>query len=104
MLKITVDDNFDTQYILFLGKEHGKKAVKETAEKIYAETQSRCPVRSGTLKNSGYITELDEGYEVGYTASYADYVDKIPAQWVKNGSPRFFSEVVENYSRGGQNV
>ena len=104
MLKVTVDDNFNTEYLLSLGKEKGKAAVKEIAEKIYAETQSRCPVRSGTLKNSGYITELDEGYEVGYTASYADYVDKIPAQWIKSGSPRFFSEVVENYSRGGQNV
>lgn len=104
MLKVTVDDNFDTEYLLNLGKEKGKAAVKETAEKIFAETQARCPVRSGTLKNSGYIAELEEGFEVGYTASYADYVDKIPAQWIKNGSPRFFSEVVENYSRGGQNV
>ena len=104
MLNVTVDDSFAATHILDKGQEYGKNAMKEIAEKIYSETQARCPVRSGKLKSSGYISETSDGYDVGYTAPYADYVDKMPAQWIKSGSPRFFSEVVENYSRGGQNV
>ena len=104
MLKVGIDNNLNFDSLLAVAKEQGKKGAKDISEQIYNQTQNRCQVKSGKLKSSGYITELSDGYEVGYSASYADYIDKLPAQWVKNGTPSFFSEVVENYSRGGRNV
>ena len=44
-----------------------RKIVKAEAEEILQESLAQVPVDTGTLKNSAYIREFDDGsYEVGY--------------------------------------
>lgn len=108
MVKITVENNLDKETMMRLAKKYGKSAVQEAAERIYQESQSNCPVKTGALKKSGYITETDDGWEVGYNSNYAEYVDRMPQSWLTRtghgGKERFFSSAVEHYSGGALNV
>ncbi len=109
MVNFKVDMNIEQESFIHIAKDYGKSAAKETAEKIYSESQQNCPVKSGALKQSGYIKDIGaDGYEVGYSAEYAEYVDKMPQSWLTHtghgGKTHFFSNAVQNNSGGGPNA
>lgn len=108
MVKIEVENNLDKETMMRLCEKYGKSAVQETAERIYAESQEKCPVKTGNLKSSGYVKEVEGGWEVGYNSTYAEYVDRMPQAWLTRtghgGTARFFSGTVEKYSGGALNV
>ena len=108
MIKFTVENNLDKKFMLEKAKELGKSATQEVAERIFADSQRDCPVNTGKLKASGYIKETEDGYEVGYSEDYAQYVDKMPQAYLSRtghgGKTHFISNAVKRYAGGGINV
>lgn len=51
---------------------------KSIAEDILAEAKARCPVETGRLRDSGYIEQTAEGYQVAFSAPYALVVHERP--------------------------
>lgn len=87
-----------------LGKKLGKSAAEGFAEAILEESKNRCPVDTGNLKNSGYVKESEKGFEVGFSAPYAQYVDKMPQMYFNRaghgGKAHFFTGVVQEAMQG----
>ena len=102
MVNLIVKDNVDISKLLSFGEEKGKEQVKSTAENIYNLSQQRCPISTDTLRSSGYITEIGDGYEVGYTCDYAERVDILPQSSLKSGVAHFFTSSVEDAKGGVQ--
>ena len=42
---------------------------------VFTFSQMWCPVKTGTLKKSGYAREEGQDFAIGYTAPYAPYVE-----------------------------
>lgn len=53
--------------------EKEMKRLQAAAMEIKGESQALCPVDTGTLRNSAYINDLDNGYEIGYGGAASDY-------------------------------
>jgi hypothetical protein len=108
MMKFTVQNNLSKAKMQELAKKYGKSAVQETAEHLFQDSQNACPVKSGKLKESGYIKEIGNGYEIGYSADYAQYVDKMPQAWLSRtghgGKTHFLTGAAQRYAGGGINV
>lgn len=51
---------------------------QEVSQEILENAKSRCPVRTGYLRDSGRVVKTDNGYEVEFTASYALIVHERP--------------------------
>lgn len=104
MLKYTVISNLDMQTMKKLAEKYGKSACETMADKIYEESQSNCPVDTGNLKASGYKVETKHGWDIGYTAPYAEFVDKMPQKsFTKTGhggKTHFFSGPLMKYRWG----
>ena len=83
-----------------IAEEYGKATTENIAQKVFSESQNRCPVSSGKLKNSVYQHETKTGYEVGYTADYALYIDQVP-QALSNGTSHFLSGSLEKALKEG---
>ena len=83
-----------------IAEEYGKETTENIAQKVFSESQNRCPVSSGKLKNSVYQHETKTGYEVGYTADYALYIDQVP-QALSNGTAHFLSGSLEKALKEG---
>ena len=82
-----------------IAEEFGKEATQKIAQVAYDQSQTRCPVKTGNLKASGYIKPISKGYEVGYSAPYALYVDIRPR--VQSGVPHFLSGTLQNAAKEG---
>jgi len=54
------------------------------AYKILSGAQQRAPVKTGYLRQSGFVEEVEDGAEIGFSAEYAWYQEfgtsKMPAQ------------------------
>ncbi len=104
MMKFTVRFNMDRAKMHELEKRLGMSGVEKQANVLLEEAKSRCPVDTGFLRDSGYVRETDKGYEVGFSAPYAVYVDKMPSSSLHRtchgGVPHFFSGVVSEYMQG----
>lgn len=94
MVKIEVKTNLDKAVFEKIAEKYGKEHVKRIATAIYEQSQEACPVRTGDLKQSGYITEKADGYEVGYDADYAAKVDHLPQSELTSGQAHFFTNSV----------
>jgi hypothetical protein len=62
------------QFIHLLNEEM-KKESDRRAKQIYDDSQATCPVDTGFLKASGYISSGTAVVTVGYSAPYAIHVD-----------------------------
>lgn len=53
--------------------EEAKKKLKAAAEEIKGLSQTMCPVDTSVLKNSAYVTEITDGWEIGYGGAAKAY-------------------------------
>lgn len=67
------------------------KSLK-TALAILDRAQTKVPVDTGFLKSTGYITQREDGYEVGYSADYAWYVHEMEGANFQVGQAKFLEE------------
>lgn len=91
MVKIQISNLIDKKKMLEYAESIGKTTAGQVAKEIYDLSQQRCPVGTGTLKNSGSIVATPMGYMVEYDCDYALYVDSLPQSMVSNGSAHFLS-------------
>jgi hypothetical protein len=49
------------------------KRLKAAAMEIKSRSQEMCPVDFGTLRDSAYVTDLPNGYEIGYGGAASEY-------------------------------
>lgn len=75
-------------------EEQADELSKELAEEIKEKSDRMCPVDSGELKKSGYIKEIENGYEVGYSADHAIFAHEQPQSMRKNGESRFLYKAI----------
>lgn len=104
MLKYTVHSNLNKKKMKELLKMSGEDACKSIVDNIYDESQKNCAVRTGKLKASGYKKQTKYGWDVGYTAPYAVYVDKMPQKSFdrtgNGGKTHFFTAPLMKYRWG----
>lgn len=101
MLNIKIENKIDTDKMLKNAKEYGKEITKNLADDIFSKSQSRCPVDSGNLKNSGSVKATSDGYLVEYDAPYALLVDTLPQSKLKSGTAHFLSGTLSEVLKGG---
>jgi hypothetical protein len=64
-------------------KEAIIEAIKKRAKKAWDGSQTKVPVRTGNLKNTGSNDELTDGSSIKYPARYASYVERgVTARYV----------------------
>lgn len=104
MLKLQVVSTLDKKTMKELAKKYGKGACEEMVDRIYEESQRDCPVKTGKLKESGYKRETKRGWDVGYDADYAMFVDRMPQRYFdrtgSGGKAHFFTGPLMKYKYG----
>ena len=80
--------------------KQGQEETDKISSAIYEESQSKCPVETENLKQSGYKQKIEKGFNVGYSADYAGIVDKTPQKGLKNGKTHFLSGTYKKYGKG----
>jgi hypothetical protein len=53
--------------------EEAMKKLRAAAIEIKGLAQTKCPVNIGTLRDSAYVNELDDGYEIGFGGAAESY-------------------------------
>jgi hypothetical protein len=53
--------------------EDAKKKLKAAADEIKGLAQTKCPVDIGTLRDSAYVKEITDGYEIGFGGAASEY-------------------------------
>jgi hypothetical protein len=53
--------------------DEAMKRLKAAAMEIKGVSQAMCPVKSGTLRGSAYVDDLENGYEIGYGGAAESY-------------------------------
>lgn len=53
--------------------EEAMKKLKAVAIEIKSRSQEMCPVDIGTLRDSAYVEDLPNGYEIGYGGAAEEY-------------------------------
>lgn len=101
MLKLTIMGQIDEKKMQEFAEKLGQEATKSISHSIFTKSQYACPVRSGVLKESGYMKEVVNGYEVGYSAAYADEVNARPQSELSSGQAHFFTNAI-NQTIGGK--
>lgn len=99
MLKFSVISKLDMLKMNKLAEKQGKSACDNVAGNIYNESQSNCPIKTGQLKSSGYKIATKTGWDVGYSADYAEIVDKTPQKSLQSGKTHFISSTYKKYGK-----
>lgn len=94
MVKVNVAVNLDQKAIKDYAEKIGKNRAQDIAATIYRRSQEACPVRTGDLKESGYVKEIKNGAQVGYSASYAADINQLPQNELASGQAHFFTNAV----------
>jgi len=59
-------------------KQNVQEAAKEVGESLFDEAQSRVPVKTGNLKESGNLEVAEDSVAISYDAEYAYKVHENP--------------------------
>lgn len=75
------------------------KFNSDIANEILEEAKRLCPVKSGHLKDSGYVRFDGKGFTVGFGAEYAIYVHENMSAKHTIGQAKFLQTALVNVKR-----
>ena len=76
-----------------VGYQFTTEDLLKGAEVILTRAQTNCPVDTGALRESGYISVFSEEIIIGFDAEYASYVEYGTYKWPE-GHP-FFRKAID---------
>jgi hypothetical protein len=68
--------SYTLKWDMLAGEETIREAMKKlkaAAIEIKGLAQTKCPVDIGTLRDSAYVSELEDGYEIGFGGAAESY-------------------------------
>jgi hypothetical protein len=83
-------------------------ALYQKASAVMADSVKMCPVKTGRLRNTHYVTKphdtgRDMVIEIGYGTAYAIYVHEMPDNYnftAPNTGPKYLQRAVESHMSG----